>query len=1236
MPGASMTKYATMNPLGSTDPRDMFDNAQNLDFAMSDIAEVIWTDRFGKKRNTFYGFELFARAAISAFGYITIDSFQAGATLTLYNQILRDTTNGEYYRWDGFFPPSGKVVPPGSTPASTGGQGFGAWLSVGSSALRSMLVSSGGAGMIGTLDGHTVQEHLDSLSTEADASASLINQHIASQTSSEGAGGIGSRDGRTVQKRLDDSDALLQQHLASLDPHPGLTAEINNAVAEAGAARDAAIAAAGPLYATIAEGRAAVTDGKTFAVQGSTTEIAATIYRRVNASSETLIATLPSKAFVDKAYSPNNNLVADGEFANGYAGWIPVTPVDIHKFVLDGKGHASVKATYMAESGIFEMQAVFGQTGSAKYPVLVGEKYTLSAEVDVDAPTAPNSTILARLSLRCFDASGTLLNRAETDITKLNRSGFNSGLRNVVSVTAPANASYMEAHIYRQSGPVYSLFGFGKVKVERGDFSPYSRNTGIVTDDGNMLYDPASKYAPSVISRATVEKNADGDTVIVARDIGVPAVDAQLYQSHPVICNVGDIFSFAFELDATGTGNSTVIAQIRGYDVSGEGVWSALRTIPVSGSVLWGTDSITRTLTCITGAPPSSVVSVVCRLVSVAGSNYTRLRAKNFTLKMGANNYAYSNYKREGVEDNTFISSTALPRTFNFWPYCWQNLGGAYDFTQFEVVESSFGETALSMKPAFIGNGQPVGILSEQQKVVAGDMVTYSVNLAGQLSSGSVVVGVSFYDDQGTPTSSNNTAVLNTSLSTEFTEFKNTYAVPAGSTRVAFRVLKNATAVGTSLLIKDPIFVKGDDIPLSFQPQGDLLAIGREIADMKAGGGGGSGDVVGWASGSDVSYYTGEASNAFAKKPAALGVPIDTPPTLTSVNSSTHITATRQLIMAPGIVKTGTRLWAVFSAGITSGTEAADDFNIIQYSDDEGTTWREAFYWKSPDTTKYRLNTVHAYLELDGSVTFMTGADATFSGGDNILGSWAFTVKNPQQVGGSFAVTRQWRVLPTGYINGKFDTDGRVIIIGGTPTSSSLTAYRGINFYKYDYVNHWLNREANYMPSVPAMWEEAQAVQLVDGKHMVMFRADTGGLRVAYSQDGLDDFAADTPPSFLPATTSSRFALRISPTGRLYLLYNAATDRKALTLALLNTSGTAVEKTILVEPRQGNFASYPDLKFAGDVIYMAWDYIRSTDGGASPEIVMAKLSEADFVANGSSAVLTSKVIATKNPNPYAG
>lgn len=133
-----MTTYNTGNPLGSAAAKDLFDNAQNFDFAINDITQAIWQDRFGRNRHTWYGIEKLATEAIAAFGYITMDSFQAGATLTLPNQVLRDTSTGEYYRWDGTFP---KMVASGSTPASSGGIGTGAWLSVGDAILRSNLKS---------------------------------------------------------------------------------------------------------------------------------------------------------------------------------------------------------------------------------------------------------------------------------------------------------------------------------------------------------------------------------------------------------------------------------------------------------------------------------------------------------------------------------------------------------------------------------------------------------------------------------------------------------------------------------------------------------------------------------------------------------------------------------------------------------------------------------------------------------------------------------------------------------------------------------------------------------------------------------------------------------------------------------------------------------------------------------------------------------------------------------------
>ncbi len=52
-----MTTYATGNPLGSKDPRDLYDNAENFDAAMNDRVNTTWNDRFGVSRPTMKGYE---------------------------------------------------------------------------------------------------------------------------------------------------------------------------------------------------------------------------------------------------------------------------------------------------------------------------------------------------------------------------------------------------------------------------------------------------------------------------------------------------------------------------------------------------------------------------------------------------------------------------------------------------------------------------------------------------------------------------------------------------------------------------------------------------------------------------------------------------------------------------------------------------------------------------------------------------------------------------------------------------------------------------------------------------------------------------------------------------------------------------------------------------------------------------------------------------------------------------
>src|SRR5690625_1438568 len=52
-----MTTYNTGNPIGSKDPRDLYDNAENLDTAVNDLSRDTWDDRLGRSRKTMSGME---------------------------------------------------------------------------------------------------------------------------------------------------------------------------------------------------------------------------------------------------------------------------------------------------------------------------------------------------------------------------------------------------------------------------------------------------------------------------------------------------------------------------------------------------------------------------------------------------------------------------------------------------------------------------------------------------------------------------------------------------------------------------------------------------------------------------------------------------------------------------------------------------------------------------------------------------------------------------------------------------------------------------------------------------------------------------------------------------------------------------------------------------------------------------------------------------------------------------
>ncbi|WP_285131397.1 hypothetical protein [Leclercia adecarboxylata] len=163
-----MTTYNTGNPLGSAAAKDLFDNAQNLDFALNDITSLIWTDRLGKTRPSFYGVEsafttqltsqesrfvsqLSSQESrfttfIQSSGYDVIGDYEDGPlTITEYNQLIR--YDGELW----------KLTAATDIPFTTSGNNAASWatdsphfLSVGDGALRQGLSQIDGISSIGS------------------------------------------------------------------------------------------------------------------------------------------------------------------------------------------------------------------------------------------------------------------------------------------------------------------------------------------------------------------------------------------------------------------------------------------------------------------------------------------------------------------------------------------------------------------------------------------------------------------------------------------------------------------------------------------------------------------------------------------------------------------------------------------------------------------------------------------------------------------------------------------------------------------------------------------------------------------------------------------------------------------------------------------------------------------------------------------------------------------------------
>lgn len=86
-------RYNTGNPVGSSDPRDSFDDKANFDIFANSNNDT-YSDRLGVNRYTMTGMQNIFKDALQNIGFQNVGDYTSGLVITSYNQTVRDADGG--------------------------------------------------------------------------------------------------------------------------------------------------------------------------------------------------------------------------------------------------------------------------------------------------------------------------------------------------------------------------------------------------------------------------------------------------------------------------------------------------------------------------------------------------------------------------------------------------------------------------------------------------------------------------------------------------------------------------------------------------------------------------------------------------------------------------------------------------------------------------------------------------------------------------------------------------------------------------------------------------------------------------------------------------------------------------------------------------------------------------------------------------------------------------------------
>ena len=323
----------------------------------------------------------------------------------------------------------------------------------------------------------------------------------------------------------------------------------------------------------------------------------------------------------------------------------------------------------------------------------------------------------------------------------------------------------------------------------------------------------------------------------------------------------------------------------------------------------------------------------------------------------------------------------------------------------------------------------------------------------------------------------------------------------------------------------------------------------------------------------------------------------------------------------PTIARSGSRFWAAWWADKNGAGENHGNFFVIGYSDDNCKTFTQSHILTYPANNNHKLLDPMLWKNPESGEVwlFFTSMSKPGQIEDGLYGCWCTVLENPNAQRGF-----SWS-LPVKYRN--IGDPRRPVRIGGK-WMQCVDVFRvtiqpiypetaGCEFVEFDprtksTVNIGHNTPNNN--GAYGGYFETELIQRMDGSLMSTTRGASpvaGILWRSFSYDGGKTWSAQEAYTALGTVASSRIWLGRLPSGRLLIVYNASTNRKAMTIKLSEDDGETWPYSVVLEGADSpHTVSYPIVAVDGDDIYTIYDYGRDV----ANEIRVTVVKESGIIA----------------------